>query len=123
MIIEAFITELENKIYCHVDAIFGDGVYTALEGEGLQYEFSKKTGRIKNFSVHNKLVVTFRTDGGLALTIYGAKKLLKKKQFSEKIVSYQLLRQSYLLVKVDHYFVGMLSGVVRTLMWVQTLQL
>lgn len=75
-----------NKIYCHVDAIFGVGVSTALEGEDLQYEFSKKTGRIKNFSLNNKLVATFRTDGGLALTIYGAKKLLKSKQFRENCV-------------------------------------
>lgn len=75
-----------DKIYCHVDAIFGVGVSTALEGEDLQFEFSKKTGRIKNFSIRNELVATFRTDGGLALTIYGAKKLLKSTPFRENCV-------------------------------------
>jgi uncharacterized protein with predicted RNA binding PUA domain len=75
-----------DKIYCHIDAIFGVGVSTALDGEDLQFEFSKKTGRIKNFSVRNELVATFRTDGGLALTIYGAKELLKSKQFRENCV-------------------------------------
>jgi conserved protein with predicted RNA binding PUA domain len=75
-----------DKIYCHIDAIFGVGVSTALDGEDLQFEFSKKTGRIKNFSLRNELVATFRTDGGLALTIYGAKELLKSKQFRENCV-------------------------------------
>jgi conserved protein with predicted RNA binding PUA domain len=75
-----------DKIYCHIDAIFGVGVSTALDGGDLQFEFSKKTGRIKNFSLRNELVATFRTDGGLALTIYGAKELLKSKQFRENCV-------------------------------------
>jgi uncharacterized protein with predicted RNA binding PUA domain len=75
-----------DKIYCHIDAIFGVGVSTALDGEDLQFEFSKKTGRIKNFSLRNELVATFRPDGGLALTIYGAKELLKSKQFRENCV-------------------------------------
>ena len=74
-----------DKIYHHIDATFGVGVSTAL-GEDLQFEFSKRTGRIKNFSIRNELVATFRTDGGLALTIYGAKQLLKSKQFRENCV-------------------------------------
>ena len=74
-----------NKTYCHIDATFGAGVSTALEGD-LQFEFSKRTGRIKNFSIRNRLVATFRTDGGLALTIFGAKQLLRTKEFRENCV-------------------------------------
>ena len=74
-----------DKIYCHIDAIFGTGVSSVLQ-EGLQFEYSKKTGRIKNFSIGNKLVATFRTDGGIALTIFGATELLKNKQFRENCV-------------------------------------
>jgi uncharacterized protein with predicted RNA binding PUA domain len=74
-----------EKIYCHIDAIFGIGVSSVLQ-EGLQFEYSKKTGRIKNFSIGNKLVATFRTDGGIALTIFGATELLKNKQFRENCV-------------------------------------
>ena len=74
-----------DKIYCHIDAIFGIGVSSVLQ-EGLQFEYSKKTGRIKNFSIANKLVATFRTDGGIALTIFGATELLKNKQFRENCV-------------------------------------
>jgi uncharacterized protein with predicted RNA binding PUA domain len=74
-----------NKIYCHIDAVFGLGVSTALE-EKLTFEYSKKTGRMKNFSIRNELVATMRTDGGIALTIYGAKQLLKNKHFRENCV-------------------------------------
>jgi uncharacterized protein with predicted RNA binding PUA domain len=74
-----------DKIYCHIDAIFGIGISSVLQ-EGVQFEYSKKTGRIKNFSIGNKLVATFRTDGGIALTIFGATELLKNKQFRENCV-------------------------------------
>ena len=74
-----------DKIYCHIDAIFGVGVSSALQDD-LQFEFSKKSGRIKNFSIRNELVATFRTDGGIALTIFGATQLLKNKQFRENCV-------------------------------------
>jgi uncharacterized protein with predicted RNA binding PUA domain len=74
-----------DKIYCHIDAIFGVGASSFLQ-EGLQFEHSKKTGRIKNFSIRNQLVGTFRTDGGIALTIFGATELLKNKQFRENCI-------------------------------------
>lgn len=60
-----------EKVCRHVDAIFGAGVSGALPTD-LQFEFSRRTGRIKNFRIDGKLVATLRTDGGLALTIEGA---------------------------------------------------
>jgi conserved protein with predicted RNA binding PUA domain len=74
-----------DKVYCHVDAIFGPEVSRALEGD-LQFEFSKRTGRIKNFGIRNGLVATFRTDGGLALTVFGAKQLLRSEKFRENCI-------------------------------------
>jgi uncharacterized protein with predicted RNA binding PUA domain len=74
-----------DKVYSHVDAIFGPEVSRALEGD-LQFEFSKRTGRIKNFSIRNELVATFRTDGGLALTVFGAKQLLRSEKFRENCI-------------------------------------
>lgn len=65
-----------QKVLRHIDAIFGAGVSQALPAKDLQFEFSRKTGRIKNFSLGGKLVATLRTDGGLALTIFGAERLL-----------------------------------------------
>ncbi len=57
-----------KKGHRHVDALFGAGVSDALPAD-IQFDFSKRTGRIKNFSIGGRLAVTLRTDGGLALTI------------------------------------------------------
>lgn len=65
------------KIARHVDALFGEGVSKALP-EDLQPEFSRRTGRIKNFGIEGRLAATLRTDGGLALTVYGAQYLLDR---------------------------------------------
>lgn len=64
-----------DKVCRHVDAIFGAGVSEALtaNNNNMQFEYSRKTGRIKNFSIDSALVATLRTDGGLALTVEGAR--------------------------------------------------
>lgn len=68
------------KILSHVNFIFGKNVGSVLPKE-LEIEYSRKTGRIKNFGLDGNLIGTFRTDGGIALTIYGARLLLKSSNF------------------------------------------
>lgn len=75
----------KEKIHYHIDAIFGFGVSDGLP-ENLHFEYSKRTGRIKNISIGNQLVATLRKDGGLALTIFGATELLKNRRFKENCV-------------------------------------
>jgi uncharacterized protein with predicted RNA binding PUA domain len=76
-----------EKIHRHVDAMFGPGVSLALP-ETLDLEYSRRTGRIKNFGIGGKLAATLRTDGGLALTIHGAQYLLDRSRvFAENCVS------------------------------------
>lgn len=66
--------DARDKVCRHVDAIFGAGVSEALPANSnMQFEYSRKTGRIKNFSIASALVATLRTDGGLALTVEGAR--------------------------------------------------
>ena len=65
------------KISRHIDALFGAGVSKALPEE-IQPEFSRRTGRIKNFGIEGRLAATLRTDGGLALTIHGGQCLLDR---------------------------------------------
>lgn len=75
------------KVTRHVNAIFGPGVSDALPGD-LSFEFSRRTGRIKNFSLNGRLLATLRTDGGLALTIEGARHFVQNsKQFRENCVT------------------------------------
>lgn len=76
-----------EKVCRHVDALFGAGVSEALP-QDIQFEFSKRTGRIKNFSIGGRLAGTLRTDGGIALSIAGAQHFLdKSKQFRENCVA------------------------------------
>jgi uncharacterized protein with predicted RNA binding PUA domain len=76
-----------EKVYRHIDAIFGAGVSNALSAADMQFNFSNRTGRIKSVSIGGQLAVTLRTDGGLALTIIGAQYLLQNsKQFRENCV-------------------------------------
>jgi len=77
--------DANEKVRRQVDCIFGTGVSDILEG--MQFEYSRRTGRIKNFSVDGGLVATLRTDGGLALTIAGAQHFLdKSRQFRENCI-------------------------------------
>jgi conserved protein with predicted RNA binding PUA domain len=75
-----------NKICHHIDSLFGSGVSNALPLEEIQFEYSKRTGRIKNFCIRNQLIATLRTDGGLALTVFGAQELCKIKHFRQNCV-------------------------------------
>jgi conserved protein with predicted RNA binding PUA domain len=76
-----------EKVCRHVDAIFGAGVSDALPAD-IGFEFSRKTGRVKNFSIGGKLAATLRTDGGLALTVAGAQFLASNsKLFKENCVT------------------------------------
>jgi len=80
--------DAREKVSHHIDALFGDGVSAALPAE-VQFEFSRRTGRIKNFSIAGRLAGTLRTDGGIALTIPGAQYLLDNsgKQFRENCIA------------------------------------
>ncbi len=75
-----------EKLFHHINALFGKGVADGMKLEEIHFEYSKKTGRIKNFSISNQLMATLRTDGGIALTIFGAQELLKIKQFKENCI-------------------------------------
>ncbi len=75
-----------TKVSRHVDAIFGSGVSDSLP-DNIGFEFSRRTGRIKNFSVDGRLLATLRTDGGLALTIAGARYFVRNSnQFRQNCV-------------------------------------
>ena len=75
----------KKKVSHHINAIFGFSISDVLT-ENMEFEYSRRTGRIKNIHIRKHLFATMRTDGGLALTIFGATELLKKKQFKENCV-------------------------------------
>lgn len=78
--------DAREKVCRHLDALFGAGVSDALPAK-VQFEYSRRTGRIKNFGIVGKLAGTLRTDGGIALTLPGAQHLLDNSQkFRENCV-------------------------------------
>jgi conserved protein with predicted RNA binding PUA domain len=79
--------DARDKVCRHIDALFGASVSDALP-TNIQFEFSRRTGRIKNFSIAGRLAGTLRTDGGIALAIAGAQYFLDhSRQFRENCVA------------------------------------
>ncbi len=77
----------KRKIATNIDAIFGSSISSLIPVDKFEFTFSRRTGRIKNVLFDNNLVATLRTDGGLALTIFGAKLLMKSPNFKENCVT------------------------------------
>ncbi|MEO9319980.1 MAG: PUA domain-containing protein [Nitrososphaera sp.] len=76
-----------DKLSMHLDAIFGSGVSKVLDGRPVSFEFSRKTGRVKSFKVGENLAGTFRTDGGVAITVSGAALLIGSADFLKNCVN------------------------------------
>ena len=70
------------KLKHTIDTLFGPGVSKCLP-KNFEIKLSKKTGRIRSVYDKEKLLLTPRSDGGLAITIHCAKLFLKSKKFQE----------------------------------------
>ena len=70
------------KLKHTIDTLFGPGVSKCLP-KNFEIKLSKKTGRIRSVYDKEKLLLTPRSDGGLAITIHCAKLFLKSKKFLE----------------------------------------
>ena len=70
------------KLKHTIDTLFGPGVSKCLP-KNFEIKLSKKTGRIRAVYDKEKLLLTPRSDGGLAITIHCAKLFLKSKKFQE----------------------------------------
>ena len=76
----------KDKIAMVFDYLFGKGTSSALPLDGLELTYSKRTGKIKTISLDGSLIATFRPDGGVALTVFGAELLLKNQDFRQNCV-------------------------------------
>ena len=70
------------KLKHTIDTLFGAGVSKHLP-KNFEIKLSQKTGRIRSVFDKEKLLLTSRSDGGLAITIHCAKLFLKSKKFQE----------------------------------------
>ena len=69
-----------------IDYLFGKGISQIIPTDRLNFTFSKRTGKIKSVLLDDKLIATFRSDGGIALTIHGAELFVRNPKFSENCV-------------------------------------
>jgi uncharacterized protein with predicted RNA binding PUA domain len=70
-----------DKFYMIIDYLFGKGVSKVIPKDKLIYTYSRKTSKIKSVYYDRNLVATFRSDGGIALTLYGAELLKPSPNF------------------------------------------
>ena len=80
---------LKRKIIMTFDYLFGKGISSSLPINELELVISRKTGRLKSIYYQNNLISTFRTDGSVALTIFGANILMKKKEIQIILYNYR----------------------------------
>ena len=69
-----------------LDYLFGRGVGAILPLEQLTFSVSKKTGRTRSVLLDGRLLGTMRSDGGIALTCFGAEVLLNAPEFKDNCV-------------------------------------
>lgn len=77
------LTELVDRLRATFDYIFGPGASEAIPWDRVSLEVSKRSGRVRKVLVDGRLVATVRPDGGIALTVEGARLLLKSESFRE----------------------------------------
>lgn len=68
----------------HLDLLFN--IDSASFLNDLFFTFSRRTGRVRSFGSKDRLYGTFRSDGGIALTISGAEILIPIKNFCQNLI-------------------------------------
>ena len=68
----------KSKLEMSLDYVFGKGTSKALKSQELEFEYSRRTGRLRYVvtSATGETLFTFRSNGSIAPTIAGAKMLL-----------------------------------------------
>jgi conserved protein with predicted RNA binding PUA domain len=69
-----------------LDYEFGPGTSRALPKSGLQFIYSKRSGRMKQVLHDGQLLATIRPNGAIAPTVYGAGLLMKSKAYAQNTV-------------------------------------
>lgn len=85
--LEPVLLDPKEKMVYHLNTIFGIKDLTPDNFfDNVTSEYSRRTGRIKNFFIDSNLFATLRKDGGMAITIFAAKYLLKYASFKQNCV-------------------------------------
>ena len=97
-----------EKLKHTIDALFGNGISRNLPKD-IEIKISKKTGRIRNVNHNGVLLLTPRTDGGIAITRYCAELFLKNKKFRDNCLVINAESKPFVEVGKSvfcHYYYG-----------------
>lgn len=78
--------DVREKVRMTFDYLFGRGIGLSLPLSELQLVFSKRTEKLRKIHLEGELLATFRSDGGVALTVAGAKLLIKDPKMKSNCV-------------------------------------
>lgn len=74
----------KKKLAGHIKLLFNTEI--THEFPIIHCEYSKRTGRIKNFSINSELFATLRKDGQLVLTLFGARQMMRFEEFKQNCI-------------------------------------
>jgi uncharacterized protein with predicted RNA binding PUA domain len=76
----------ERRLSILTDYLFGKGVSGALPKEGFRFAYSRRSGRLRFVYHADRLFATVKPSGAMAISLYGAGILMKKKAFRQNCV-------------------------------------
>ena len=76
----------KRKFIVTLNAIYGFDPSYLLPMDRLEFKFSKRTGKIKHVMLDGKMIASLRSDGNFALTIEGARLLLRDDRFKDNCI-------------------------------------
>jgi uncharacterized protein with predicted RNA binding PUA domain len=78
--------DYKDKFVMSVNYIFGKDICSVLPFNEVKFSFSRRTGRLKQVFHKEVLFASLRSDGSIALTVYGATILVKHPLFLKNCI-------------------------------------
>jgi len=76
----------KRRLAIMVDYVFGRGVSRAIPADGMRLVYSRRSGRVKLVLHGDRIFATVRPNGSMALSVYGASLLARRRQFLQSCV-------------------------------------
>jgi len=78
--------DANRRLSIMVDYLFGSGASRALPRDGIRFAYSRRSGRLRFVYDSEGLLATVKPSGAMALSLHGAKVLMKSKAFRQNCV-------------------------------------
>jgi len=78
--------DAKRRFIATLEVLFGKGVSEHLPLHDLRFVYSKRTGKVKYVMLNDTILCTFRSDGGIALSIELARLLIHNPRFMDSCI-------------------------------------